>query len=234
MLEVARALQPARAMSQQARILDEGPAAVTDLDLVAALLSRSSRRTSPEEIAARVVSTGLPALRRASAGELLSIEGMSERDAARILAALELGRRVAQAACPRRERLLKADDVAARLGPRLSHLAHEEFWAMLLTARLEEVRSVPIARGGLTQCSVLPREAFGPAILHRVPRIVFAHNHPSGDPQPSADDVRLQSALDEAGRALGIEVVDHLVIADRAFHSARHGPGLVPCAVAAA
>jgi DNA repair protein RadC len=221
-------------MPHDLRILEQGPEGLTDIELVAALLPRSSRRFGPEEIAARVLSLGLAALRRACAGDLVSIEGVRERDAARVLAALELGRRVAQASVPRRERLLKASDIAAVLAPRLSHLAHEEFWAVLLTARLEEVRSVPIARGGLTQCSVLPREAFAPAVLHRVPRVAFAHNHPSGDPQPSADDVRLGAALDDAGRALGIEVVDHLVITDGAFHSARHGRGQLPAADAAA
>src|SRR3954468_5428972 len=221
-------------MPQDLRILEQGPEGLTDIDLLATLLPRSSRRFGPEEIAARVLSMGLSALRRASAGELVSIEGVRERDAARVLAALELGRRVAQASAPRRERLLNASDFAALLAPRLSHLGHEEFWAVLLTARLEEVRSVPIARGGLTQCSVLPREAFAPAVLHRVPRVVFAHNHPSGDPRPSTDDVRLGAALDDAGRALGIEVVDHIVLADGAFHSARQGPGLLPRAAAAA
>jgi DNA repair protein RadC len=221
-------------MPHDVRILEQGPGGLTDIELLCALLPRSSRRFGPEEIAARVLSMGLASLRRATAGDLVSIDGVREQDASRVLAALELGRRVAQASAPRRERLLKASDIAALLAPRLSHLAHEEFWAVLLTSRLEEVRSVSIARGGLTQCSVLPREAFAPAVLHRVPRVAFAHNHPSGDPQPSADDVRLGAALDEAGRALGIEVVDHLVIADGAFHSARHGPGLLGDAAAAA
>ncbi|MFL5374017.1 MAG: RadC family protein [Myxococcales bacterium] len=221
-------------MPQDLRILEQGPEGLTDIDLLATLLPRSSRRFGPEEIAARVLSMGLAALRRACAYDLVSIDGVRERDAARVLAALELGRRVAQASVQRRERLVEASDIAALLAPRLSHLAHEEFWAVLLTSRLEEVRSVPIARGGLTQCSVLPREAFAPAILHRVPRIAFAHNHPSGDPHPSADDVRLGAALDDAGRTLGIEVVDHLVIADGAFHSARHGAGLLTSPAAAA
>ena len=223
-----------RRMPHEWRILEQGPEGLTDIDLLSSLLARSSRRFGPEEIAARVLSTGLSALRRASAGELLSIEGVRERDAARVLAALELGRRVAQATAPRRERLLQATDMAALLAPRIAHLAHEEFWAILLSLRLEVVRSVPIARGGLSHCSVLPREAFAPAVLHRVPRVAFAHNHPSGDPQPSADDLRLGAALDEAGRALGIEVVDHLVLADGTFHSARQGPGLLPRAAAAA
>src|SRR6059058_396821 len=133
-----------RRMTQQWRILEQGPEGLTDVELVSALLPRSSRRFGPEEIAARVVSLGLAALRRASAGELLSIEGVRERDAARVLAALELGRRVLQTAAPRRERLLQATDIAALLAPRVAHLAHEEFWAILLTSRLEVVRSVPI------------------------------------------------------------------------------------------
>ena len=223
-----------RRMPHEWRILEQGPEGLSDIDLLSSLLPRSSRRFGPEEIAARVLSMGLSALRRASAGELLSIEGVRERDAARVLSALELGRRVAQATAPRRERLLQATDMAALLAPRIAHLAHEEFWAILLSLRLEVVRAVPIARGGLSHCSVLPREAFAPAVLHRVPRVAFAHNHPSGDPQPSADDLRLGAALDEAGRALGIEVVDHLVLADGTFHSARQGPGLLPRAAAAA
>src|SRR3954464_495136 len=85
------------AMPQDLRILEQGPEGLTDIDLLATLLPRSSRRFGPEEIAARVLSMGLAALRRASAGELVSIDGVRERDAARVLAALELGRRVAQA-----------------------------------------------------------------------------------------------------------------------------------------
>ncbi|MFL5458374.1 MAG: hypothetical protein ACJ78X_18400, partial [Myxococcales bacterium] len=120
-------------MPQDLRSLEQGPEGLTDIDLLATLLPRSSRRFGPEEIAARVLSMGLAALRRACAYDLVSIEGVRERDAARVLAALELGRRVAQASVQRRERLVEARDLAALLAPRLSHLAHEEFWAVLLT-----------------------------------------------------------------------------------------------------
>src|ERR1051325_1924201 len=105
-------------MPHEWRILEQGPEALSDLDLLASILPRSSRRYGPEEIAARVLSMGLAALRRASAGELLSIEGLRERDAARVIAALELGRRVAEAAAPPRERLLAPGDMAGLLPPR--------------------------------------------------------------------------------------------------------------------
>jgi DNA repair protein RadC len=148
--------------------------------------------------------------------------------AARVLAAVELGRRLMAAEQRERERFLVPDRIAARLWPLLADLSHEEFWAFLLTARMEEIRCVRVASGGLTQCSVLPREAFAPALVHAAPCIAFAHNHPSGDPTPSSDDHRLQLMLDEAGRALGVRVVDHLVIAADGFHSARTGAGTPP------
>src|SRR5439155_3435339 len=112
-----------------------------------------------------------------SAGELLLEPGMSSALAVRLLAALELGRRVALAPASGRPRLLRAQDVASVLWSRLAHLPHEEFWTVLMNARLQEIRCVQIARGGLTQCSVSPREAFAPALVHRAPAIVFVHNH---------------------------------------------------------
>ena len=176
-----------------------------------------------ELLASRLLSRGLPALRRASAGELLLEPGITVTSAARVLAALELGRRVALAPAAERRRLLRAHDVAGALWGRLAHLPHEEFWAVLMDARLREIRSLQIARGGLSQCSVSPREAFAPALVHRAPAVAFVHNHPSGDPVPSGEDQRLQLLLDEAGRALGVRVVDHLVRAEDGLHSAVEG-----------
>ena|SRR5438132_1756159 len=219
-----RGAKPAR----MSRILELGPGAVSDVELVAALLAGSGRRQRPEDIAARLLEDGLLPLRRMSACELLGELRMRPVQAARVLAAVELGRRLMAAEQRERERFLTPDRIAARLWPLLADLSHEEFWAFLLTARMEEIRCVRIASGGLTQCSVLPREAFAPALVHAAPCVAFAHNHPSGDPTPSADDHRLQLMLDEAGRALGIRVVDHLVIAADGFHSARTGAGEPP------
>jgi len=217
------------------RILELGPGAVSDVELVAALLAGTGRRERAEAIAARLLEGGVLRLRRMAAAELLGGEArMRNAQAARLLAAVELGRRVMAAEQRERERFLAPDSIAARLWPLLADLAHEEFWAFLMTARMEEIRSVRIASGGLTQCSVLPREAFAPALVHAAPCVVFAHNHPSGDPTPSSDDHRLQLLLDEAGRALGIRVVDHLVIAADGFHSARTGAGQPPRLRAAA
>jgi len=200
------------------RILGEGAAGLPDVELLRIVLG-----TRDDLLAGRLLSRGLPSLRRASAGELLLETGMSSALAARVLAALELGRRVALAPAAARRRLLRAQDVASVLWASVAHLPHEEFWAVLMNARLQEIRCVQIARGGLTQCSVSSREAFAPALVHRASAVAFVHNHPSGDPAPSGEDQRLQLLLDEAGHALSVRVVDHLVLAEAGVHSAVEG-----------
>ena len=155
-------------MRQAERILSEGAAGLPDTELLRVVLGGRD-----ELLAGRLLSRGLASLRRASAGELLLEAGMNAALAARVIAALELGRRVALAPAADRRRLLRARDVAAALWGRLAHLPHEEFWAVLMNARLQEIRCVQIARGGLTQCSVSPREAFAPALLHRAAAAAF-------------------------------------------------------------
>ena len=184
-------------MRQAERILSEGAAALPDAELLRVVLGGRD-----EVLAGRLLSRGLSSLRRASAGELLLEAGMNAALAGRVIAALELGRRVALAPAADRRRLLRARDVAAVLWGRVAHLPHEEFWVVLMNARLQEIRCVQIARGGLTQCSVSPREAFAPALVHRAPAI-----------------------------ALGVRVVDHLVLAEAGLHSAVEGACGPPDAV---
>jgi DNA repair protein RadC len=207
-------------MRRGERILSEGPGALSDAELLRVVLGAGD-----ELMAARLLSRGPAGLRRAGAGELLMTPGVTHVHAARILAALEFGRRIAVAPSVERPRLLRAADLAELLWSRLAWLDHEEFWAVLLTARLQEIACVRIAAGGITQCSVSPREAFVPALLHRAAAVAFAHNHPSGDPSPSGEDQRLQLLLDESGHTLGVRVVDHLVLAESGVHSAVEGRG---------
>jgi DNA repair protein RadC len=207
---------------QAERILAEGPSSLCDEELIQKVLGSRDRR-----LAASLLSLGLPSLRRATAGDL-RLCGATDRHAAQLLAALELGRRVTLAAGADKPRLLHARDLARVVWPRLAHLAHEEFWTVLMNARLQEIRSVRISLGGLTQCSVTAREAFAPALILRAPALAFVHNHPSGDATPSPEDLRLQLLLDEAGRALGLRVVDHLVVGERMVHSSVEGACAAP------
>ena len=204
-------------------MLTEGPQVLSNHELLTLVLGSGTTRWPAHQVAGRLLDPGLAALRRAGPGELCQTPGVGSAQACRVAAALELGRRAAFVRPEGRPRLLHAGQVAARLWMRLAHLPHEEFWALLLSSRLEELRAVRISTGGIAHCSVLPREAFRPALLAAAPAVAFAHNHPSGDATPSSDDLRLQLLLEEAGRTLGVRVVDQLVLAEGGIHSAREG-----------
>ena len=210
-------------MDGRERLLAEGPSVLSDHELLALVLGSGTQGDPAPQVAARLLSRGLPGLRRSTAGELQQVKGVGHAQACRVTAALELGSRSLFARAVPGQRLLSAQAISARLWMRLAHLGHEEFWVLLLTTRLEEIRAVRVSAGGLSACSVLPREAFRPALLAGAPCVAFAHNHPSGDPSPSGEDLRLQLHLEEAGRALGIRVVDHLVLAELGICSAREG-----------
>lgn len=211
-------------------MFEQGAGALSEAELLSLLLGVGSRARPVALLAAQLLAQfgGLTRLRRASVGELLEVPGIGEAQACRVLAALELGKRAAALRPSEPARLLNPADLARSLWPRLSTLQHEEFWAVLLTVRNEEMQAVRISAGGLSQCSVLAREAFGPAVAHGAPQVAFVHNHPSGEPLPSPDDQRLELALNEAGHTLGVRVVDHLIIAERGLFSATHGFGPPP------
>jgi DNA repair protein RadC len=200
-----------------------GVEALSEAELVSLLLGSRRGEERAEATAALLLVGGLGQLRVLKAGGYNRGPRVGSAQLERIRVALELGRRSVQSELPEHPHLRDPAAMCAHLAPRLAHLEREEFWVILLTVRLEELRTIRVSLGGITHCSLLPREAFSAAVLHDAPCIAFAHNHPSGDAEPSVDDLRLQTQLDDAGRALGIEVVDHLVIAARGHHSSRHG-----------
>jgi len=214
-------LQGRAGVGARRRILERGAGALSEAELLGLLLQCRCAPGAGDELATRLLAHGLGPLSRRPPVEEPMID-LSEEQALRVCAALELGRRLAQPSGPGL-RLGDGRALCSAIGPRLLHLPHEEFWALILTPRLELVHEALVARGGLTQCSILPREAFAPAMVYAAPCIAFAHNHPSGDPSPSAHDHRLQILLDEAGETLGIRVVDHVVIGRDGHHSAREG-----------
>jgi len=139
--------------------------------------------------------------------------------ALRLAAALELGRRAQHAARSLPEPLRGGEEVYRLLQPRLAHLATESFFALYLDAKGRLLHERTISCGTLTSSLVHPREVFTPALLHRAAALVVAHNHPSGDPEPSAEDRAATRRLHRAGRLLGIELLDHVVIARAGFVS---------------
>ncbi len=152
-------------------------------------------------------------------GLLEAQPGIGSATASRILAALELGRRAAVDLVPDTDPIRGPEDVYARLGPILKDLRQEEFHALLLNTQHRVLRTVFVTRGILDASLIHPREVFRPAVVESASGIILVHNHPSGDPSPSQEDRMVTSQLSTAGSALGIPVLDHVIIGEGRFFS---------------
>jgi DNA repair protein RadC len=204
------------------RLLANGASELSTAQLLAVLLRTGGRRgqTALELARALLAHLGdVDELAHASPEELQAVAGMGPAGAAVIAAALELGRRAGPKRPEQRTSFRSAAEAAAYLAPRMAYLRKERFVALLLDGKNRLIRQVQISEGSLTASVVHPREAFLPAVRSSAAAIIFAHNHPSGDPTPSAEDRAITTQLHEAGRILGITVLDHLVIGAERFRS---------------
>lgn len=183
-------------------------------ELLTLCVGSGSRTGSAGEIAARVLARfeTLEALAGADVSALEEVPGVGSATAGRLVAALEIGRRAA-AADPSRTRPIRGPaDVFRRLGPRLRDIRQEEFHALLLNTRHHVLREVLVTRGILDASLVHPREVFRIAVSEGAAGVILVHNHPSGDPTPSPEDRAVTRQLGAAGRAIGIPVLDHVVV----------------------
>lgn len=151
--------------------------------------------------------------------ELAILHGVPGEAALRLTVAVEIGRRALQAARRLPEPLRGGEEVFRLLQPRLAHLRTENFFALYLDAKGRVLHERAVSCGTLTSSLVHPREVFAPALLHRAAALVVAHNHPSGDPEPSSEDRAATRRLQRAGRLLGVELLDHVVIARAGYAS---------------
>jgi DNA repair protein RadC len=163
-------------------------------------------------------SGGVVALSRASPRELALVTGVGEARATRIAAAFELGRRAIESG-HRRELLGQPEDVFRIIAPRVAGLQQEVFISIGVDIRNGLLDIVEVARGTVHSVEVHPREVFRPLVRMAAAGAVVVHNHPSGDPTPSPEDVELTRRLRRAGELIGIPVIDHVVIGDGAFRS---------------
>jgi DNA repair protein RadC len=202
------------------RLWRRGPDRLSDAELIAVVLGTGVRGRPALDVAASVVTTagGLVALARAAPAELALAHGVGPAQAARLAAGFELGRRALETA-PGRQILTDAADIVRLLRPRLTGLAQEVFFAIGVDARNGLIGEVEVARGLLTGVEVHPREVFRPLIRMAAAGAVVAHNHPSGDPTPSNEDLALTRRLRIAGDVVGIPIIDHVVIAGERFRS---------------
>lgn len=203
------------------KLLRNGPTALGDNELVALVLGIGTRGADALGVANELLRRrgGVHGLARSSADELSQVVGIGRARAAQLVAAVELGRRVAARGPSARVQLRSPHDAAAYLLPTFGARAVEQFGIVLLDSKHRVLRTTVVASGTLNSTIVQPRDVFREAMLGAAAAIVVFHNHPSGDPSPSPDDVELTRRLRAAGVLMGIEVVDHIVLGDARYCS---------------
>lgn len=205
------------------KLLANGPAALSDPELLAVLLRTGTRGTPVLDLAREWLrdSGGLEKLVSADLSEILKTKGVGMAKGAIVAAALELGRRVAERRVAHGPLLDRPEAVASMLTHAHAHERVELFGCITLDARNRLLGNRVLHRGGRSHAPVEPSEVFHPAIRENAHAMILWHTHPSGDPTPSEDDIALTHRLAEAGRLLNIRVLDHLVVARGAFVSLR-------------
>jgi DNA repair protein RadC len=203
------------------RLYHKGPAALADAELLAIQLGTGAAGTNAVELArAMLVRYGsLSALAAREVAELAAWRGVGRAKAVRLAAAFELTRRLRSRNGGGRAVLGSPEQVYARYGPLMEDLDREVFRVALLDAQNGLVKDVVVSEGTLSASLVHPREVFKPAILESAASVILLHNHPSGDPTPSREDVRLTRQLVECGRLLDLRIHDHVVIGRGRFAS---------------
>ena len=182
----------------------------SSLRLVPPSHGRSRAQLHPREFQA------VPDLSRATPAELSKLVGKPL--AARLGASLELGRRAMKPRDPKPV-MRYAAEVQAYYGPMLGHLRNEVFHVACLDVRNRLLLDKRVAEGGFASCAILPRECFAPVIGAGAVGVIFVHNHPSGETEPSADDIQLTRRLVRAGEVLGTRVIDHVIIGSQEYTS---------------
>ncbi|UCE86523.1 MAG: DNA repair protein RadC [Deltaproteobacteria bacterium] len=214
-----------------------GSAALSDRELLALVLRTGVRGDSALDLSARLLEHcgGLRGLARVPARQLLAQPGVGLAKSASVLAALEIGRRLASRRLREGDPLTSPADVHRHFHAHLRDVPQERFLVVLLDGRHRVLREVTVSQGTLTASLVHPREVFRPALGEAAAAVVLVHNHPSGDPTPSREDIEVTARLARAGDILGIPVLDHVVVAERGYASLReagHLPTRAPAGTA--
>lgn len=198
-----------------------GATALGDNELLALVLGSGSRQADALALANRLMGHvgGLHGLTRIDLGQLRGVSGVGPARAAQIVAAVELGRRTLVRGVAERPQLRSPREMAAYLLPQYGGGPVEQFGLVMLDTKHRIIRIKIVSRGSLDTTVVHPREVFREAASASAAAIILFHNHPSGDPTPSPDDLLLTTRMISAGAIMGIDVVDHLILADQQYFS---------------
>ena len=198
------------------RLLTLGPQALSSAELIAILLRTGVPGENAVQVGQRLLHTfnGIAGLHRASVQELQRQHGLGEAKAAQIKAAIELGRRLTLESPEERPAVNSPADAAALVSYEMSALEQEHLRVILLDIRNRVLDIVEVYHGSVNSSQVRVGEVFKEAVRRNAPALIVVHNHPSGDPTPSPDDVAVTRAMLQAGKLLDVDLLDHLVIGD--------------------
>jgi DNA repair protein RadC len=203
------------------RLVQFGVEALSGQEILALILGRGVKGESVMVTAQRLLSKfgSLQGIAERSVEELCEINGIGPAKAAQLKAAFELGRRLEGGPREGKAQVKSPEDVVGVVSGTLKGKKREHFLVLLLDTRNRLIRVATVSMGSLDSSIVHPREVFKEAIAASAASVIFVHNHPSGDPEPSEDDIDLTKRLVEAGKVLGIVVLDHVIVGDGAYLS---------------
>jgi DNA repair protein RadC len=203
------------------RLLQQGPQHLTEAELLGILLGKGTRKKTAIDLARELLDQydSLQKLFSRSPSELTTIKGIGSAKAATLLAAFELARRIQSQGDTAKKSFKRSSDVANHYLPLMRDLRKEVFKILLLNRANRLIKEVFISEGTLDASIVHPRDVFREALLEPAAGIILIHNHPSGNPNPSEEDLRITKQLVEAGRLLGIRVYDHIILAGESYRS---------------
>lgn len=203
------------------RLLRYGSTHLSNQELLAILLGTGTRNESVMDLSNRILMhfEGIHLLQNAAVEELTAIKGIGPAKAVYILAAIELGKRISSYRPNERYVVRSPEDGANFVMEEMRTLNQEHFVALYLNTKNEVIHQQTLFIGSLNSSIVHPREVFREAVRRSAASIICAHNHPSGDPAPSQEDIHVTRRLVECGKMIGIDILDHLIIGDRKFIS---------------
>jgi DNA repair protein RadC len=203
------------------RLLQDGPQHLTEAELLGILLGKGTRKKTAIDLARELLDRyeSLQKLFSRSPSELITVKGIGPAKAAILSAAFELVRRIQSRKDADRPLFKRSSDVAGHYLPLMRDLRKEVFKVLLLNRANRFIKEVFVSEGTLDASVVHPRDVFREALLEPAAGIILIHNHPSGNPSPSDEDLRITKQLVEAGRLLGIKVYDHIILAGEGYRS---------------
>lgn len=204
------------------KLLAQGRRVLSDAELIAILIGSGSTTESAVDLSKRILhacQNDLNALSKLSVQDLCKFKGIGEAKAISIIAALELGRRRKETEQPVLDIVTSSKDIFHLLSPYFSDLLHEEFWVILLNRANKVLQKILISKGGQSGTIADPKIIFKSALEGNAANIILAHNHPSGNLKPSQADIQLTKKLQEAGKLLDLQILDHLIFAERSYFS---------------